>query len=458
MNTQMLLLKSEISTPAEETSDVVPTRILEVELGQPLRAISAFDDKTGRLYQRALCLIRLHTRPLGVVQVLIGESGVSADELAAHIWRSLQGPIIEHLCQDGLPPATALVGDGLCSTSVPRCSEEREKFLAHAPFVSVIVATRDRPDNIENCLHFLLALQYPRYEIIIVDNAPTTDATATLVQQVYKDMSQVRYVREDCPGLSQARNCGMMAAKGEILVFTDDDVTIDPNWLVELVRAFEGADDVACVTGLVLPLELETPAQHWFEEYGGFNKGFTRRNFDQKVNRSEMPLHPYTTGRFGTGANMAFTAAFLRGVGGFDPSLGAGSPTRGGEELAAFFQVITHGYKLIYEPAALVYHCHRRDYPGLRKQIYNYGLGLTAYLMKSVLDNPRLLFDLLTKLPYGLFFILSSRSPKNSKKSASYPQELTRLEFKGMLHGPLVYLRSRWATRHARKALRTSKG
>jgi len=236
------------------------------------------------------------------------------------------------------------------------------------------------------------------------------------------------------------------------VAFVDDDVVIDRYWLVELVRAFSRADRVACVTGLVLPVELETLPQLWIEEFGGFSKGFTRRIFDMAENHPKMPLYPYTAGRLGTGASMAFTAAFLRSVGGFDPALGPGSPAQGGEDLTLFFQAVTRGYKLVYEPAALVYHPHRRDYAGLQKQIYGYGVGLAAYLTRSMLDTPRFLLDLIPKLPYGLFFLLSARSPKNSKKSEGYPKELTMLERKGMLYGPFAYVRSRWAVRHPRKA------
>jgi cellulose synthase/poly-beta-1,6-N-acetylglucosamine synthase-like glycosyltransferase len=226
---------------------------------------------------------------------------------------------------------------------------------------------------------------------------------------------------------------------------------VDPYWLIELVRGFSVADNVGCVTGLVLPLELETAAQLWFEEFGGFNKGFTRRVYDMGKNHPKTPLYPYTAGRFGTGANMAFTAAFLDSAGGFDPALGTGTPAQNGEDLAAFFQVVVRGYTLVYTPAALLYHLHRRDYPGLYKQIYTYGVGLTAYLTKSVFDNPRLLFDLVTKIPYGLYFTLNARSPKNRKKSTQYPRELTRVELQGMLYGPLAYLRSRQASRDSGK-------
>jgi GT2 family glycosyltransferase len=448
----MLSRKREAADSVEHAPDFEPARILEVEIGQPLPDVSACDAQTGRHYRRALCLVRLHTQPLGLVELQLDEHGMSAEEYAAHIWKVLSEKITAHLREDGLPGVTRLSALGLPTSSIPACLEERARFVAQAPFVSVIVPTRDRPEQVGRCLQSLLALHYPCYEIIVVDNAPSSSATADLIQQSYGNVPQVRYVREDRPGSSWARNRGMMAARGEILAFADDDVVIDRYWLVELVRAFSRADGVACVTGLVLPVELETPPQFWIEEYGGFSKGFTRRIFDMAENHPKTPLYPYTAGRFGTGASMAFTAAFLRSVGGFDPALGPGSPAQGGEDLTLFFQAVTRGYKLVYESAALMYHPHRRDYSGLRKQIYQYGIGLAAYLTRSIEHTPRLLLDLVTKLPYGLFFILSARSPKNSKKSENYPQELTLLERKGMLYGPFAYVRSRWAIRKARKA------
>jgi hypothetical protein len=77
---------------------------------------------------------------------------------------------------------------------------------------------------------------------------------------------------------------------------------------------------------------------------------------------------------------MAFTADFLRSAGGFDPALGGNGPARCGEDIALFFQAVVRGYRLVYAPLSLAYHLHRRDYPGLQKQIYNYGVGLTTYV------------------------------------------------------------------------------
>jgi GT2 family glycosyltransferase len=308
----------------------------------------------------------------------------------------------------------------------------------------VVLSTRDRPDRLARCLSSLLSLHYPSYEVIVVDNAPATSATADLIQQRYADEPKIRYVREDRPGLSAGRNRGIVEARGDIIAFTDDDVAVDPYWLTGLVRGFSVTENVACVTSLILPLELETPAQLLFEEFGGFNKGFVQRVFDWRSRGKCGPLYPFTTGQLGTGAGMAFTAKFLQEEKGFDLALGAGSRTGGGEDLVAFFRVIARGNRLVYEPTSLAYHEHRRDYTSLQKQVYYYGVGLTAYLTRIVVGNPLLLFRIAIRVPQGLFFILNAQSSKNQKKSTHFPKELTNLERKGMLLGPLLYLRGRF--------------
>jgi GT2 family glycosyltransferase len=305
--------------------------------------------------------------------------------------------------------------------------------------VSVVVCAYNAAETLEECLTAIERQSYPDYEIIVVDNAPRTQATASLV----RDMTHVRYVREDCPGASLARNRGIMEAAGEIIAFTDDDALVDSRWLAELVVSFRRYEDVACSTGLVMPMEIETPSQEWFEQYGGFNRGFTRRVFDLRENRPRNPLYPFSAGIFGSGNNMAFKASFLRAIGGFDPALGPATLACAAEDLAAFFQVITRGAKLVYEPAAIVHHQHRLDHDALCKQMYGYGVGLTAYLTKCLLDNPKLMFDFVRKVPYGVCYALGVQRAKNAKKSRDYPQELTRLEREGMIHGPVAYIRGR---------------
>jgi GT2 family glycosyltransferase len=289
----------------------------------------------------------------------------------------------------------------------------------------------------------LLRLDYPHFEIVIADNGPSTNATANVVQTGFGHDPRIQYVALPRAGTSQARNRGIELAQGEIIAFCDDDVRHHPRWLMELVRGFEAGPRVACVTGLVLPQELETPPQLWIEQYGGYSKGFAPRIFDLADHMPHDRLFPFTTGRLGTGANMAFRTSILRSIGGFDAALGGGSPAIGGEDLALSFQVIAAGYQLVYQPAAVVYHPHYREYAALRKQMYGYGVGLAAYLTKCVIDHPSLALDILRKFPLGLAYVLSPRSPKNRKKSRTYPRDLTTIELKGMFRGPLAYLRGR---------------
>ncbi len=359
---------------------------------------------------------------------------------------------VSHLQQDNLPAIRKLGAEGLQTSHTPRCIEERERFLKEAPFVSVIVPTHERPERIPACLHALLALDYPHYEIIVVDNAPETDATASFMRENYHDLPQVRYVREERAGVSWARNRGVQAAKGEILAFADDDVIVDRYWLAELVKAFQITSNVGCVTGLILSAELETAAQILFEKHdeeSGYNDQwrFTRHIFTKQ----RRHVHLYKIALFGAGASMAFRADLLRNIGGFDPALGTKGLVQSGEDIAAYFKILMQGHDVVYEPASLVYHKNRREYAALYQQIYHYGIGATAYLTKNLLEHPQLMVDLFTKVPYDL--LMGTRSSKKKQPSVIYPKELAAMSRKGMLRGPFVYLKGRWVTRGQRKVL-----
>ena len=449
MDTDMAVTQQKISHIDDQLPDYIPVRIVEVELGQPLPTISAFDEKKGSYYQHARCLVRLHTQPLGLVDFTFETGELSPDDYASRIWQALGEQINTHLHADGLPEMAGLDAAGLESEQTPRCLHEREAFLQRAPFVSVVISTRDRPDRLARCLSALLALHYPGYEVIVVDNAPSTSATADFIRQTYADEPRIRYVREDHPGLPSGHNRGVLEARGEIIAFTDDDVVVDTCWLAGLARGFEVVENVACVTGLIVPLELETPAQFLFEAYGGFTRGFSRRIFDLREHRWKKPSYPYIVGACGGGASMAFTATFLRKEGGFDPALPLG------EDNVSFFLAIIHGYRLVYEPASLLYHQHRRDYTDLQKQLYVYGEGFTAYLTKIIIDHPLLIFDCLNKFVRSLLFLwrYGSPRPEDKQETVPYPQELKRLERKARLRGPLAYVRRRWAEGWTRQGL-----
>ena len=369
-------------------TDYIPASIFEIEISEALPIISTFRAETKEHYQRAWCVVRLHTQPLGVLELTTEDDIMTPQHYIPYIWNSFGEQINEHLSQDKLPTVDALTSKGIQTTSVPACRTAYEQFLAQAPFVSVVIATHDRPDSLTWCLQSLLALRYPRYELIIVDNAPSTAKTRELVEQAQQEAPWLRYLREDRPGVSWARNKGIDVAKGTIIVFTDDDVVVDTNWLGEMVRAFTYTDDVQCITGIVLPLEIETPAQCLFERYGSFPHNFKQEFFNMGKYRAKNLLFPFTAGSFGAGASMAFRADFIRSLGGFDPALGGIGPSKCGQDIDTFFNVIISGHTLVYTPSALLYHQHRRTIIALQKQIFNYGIGFTAYLTKNLLRRP----------------------------------------------------------------------
>jgi hypothetical protein len=140
---------------------------------------------------------------------------------------------------------------------------------------------------------------------------------------------------------------------------------------------------------------------------------------------------------------MAFRASVLSSIGGFDPLLGAGTPTRGGDDLAAFHAVVAAGHRLVYEPGALVWHRHHRAYRSLRNGMFGYGAGLTAYLTKTVFDRPASGLDVARRIPAGCRRAFHPRSPKNVRAPRTFPRELKWRERAGMLAGPFLYARSR---------------
>jgi GT2 family glycosyltransferase len=423
-----------------------PVWLVDLEAGgpPPEPPASASD---GQPYTRASVAVRVHGELVGVVDVDLDGGAADGEEVARRATEALRDRIDAHLERDGLAPGVYRNG------GPPRCLHEHRRFLERAPLVSIVIASRDGEATLADTLDSLMDLDYPVFEVIVVDNASRGDGVRGVVAEYEGAPHPVRYVREDRPGLALAHNSGLEHAAGTVVAFIDDDVIADPRWLAQIAKGFEAAPDVACVTGLILPAELESPAQLWVEGFWGFGKGFERRVFDD--NRpAEQPLYPFTAGVFGSGANMTFRTDVLRELGGFDPGLGTGSPALGGDDLAMFFSVVTSGRRLVYEPTAVVRHRHRRDYASLQRQAYGYGVGLTAYLVKTLIDEPRRALRLAAYAPRALSHILHPSSSKNATRPEGLPSELQWIERRGMLAGPLAYVRGR----RRRRALYARRG
>ncbi len=421
-----------------------PTAVGVVDLERSL-APSAPDGRPWGEGQRdALLLVRLHGEPLAVVHIDRDPSALGEQELAAELWRSAGREIREHVGRYGCAavPAgpDALIG-GFHDTA--RGCAGATPANPHAS-VAVIISTAGRAEQLARCIRSLLAQRRAELEVVVVDNRPAGGETRRTVQAIAELDPRVRYVPESRRGLSVARNRGVSETVADIVAFTDDDVVVDAGWLDWLLAPF-AEPGVAVSCGMVLPFELQTEAQKRFEQYAGFSKGLLRRSYDLQSGQAPgRLLYPFVNGSVGVGNNMAFRRAPLIAAGGFDPALGAGSPTGSCEETWAFSRAILRGERIVYEPRALCWHEHRKDGGSLREQVFGYGLGLGAILAKALLSDPRFYTAAARSLPIALEQRRSTRGAAHAEGHADggapeRPEELLRARREGILRGPLRY-------------------
>jgi GT2 family glycosyltransferase len=311
--------------------------------------------------------------------------------------------------------------------------------------VSIVVATKDRPADLQRCLESLAAQRSERrIEIIVVDNAAAVEREASAERRATADVVRrfpgVILISEQRAGLSYARNRGIAAATGDIVVTTDDDVTCPPNWIERLVAPF-GRADVMVVTGNVLPAALDTDAQRLFEAYGGLGRGFRPLIADGEWFSSGRRAVP--TWKLGCTANAAFRRRIFadRDIGLMDEALGAGTPTGCSEDTYLFYRVLKAGYAIVYEPSAMVWHHHRQTIRELRRQIYSYSKGHVAYQITTWLkDGDRRGF---VRIGYELPRTYFRRAWLRLRRRSDYPLTFIGLEVLGCLAGPFALWRSR---------------
>jgi len=324
----------------------------------------------------------------------------------------------------------------------PKATSAARPALSHDIGVSVIIPTCGRPEDLRRCLQAVEAQRGTRpLEVIVIDNRP---GPASPTVAVVREFEHVVLIEEGRPGLSYARNAGFAAASGAIAVAIDDDVIVPAGWLERLVAPF-ARPEVTAVTGHVLPIELDTPSQCLFEAYGGLGKGFERFERDGDWFRSRRVAVP--TWLLGATANAAFRAEVFADsrVGMLDEALGAGMPTGCSEDTYLFYRILKADGTIAYEPAAWVWHRHRRDLAALRAQIYSYSKGHIAYHLTTLFrdGDARALIRMFYSLPRTYL----GRAWYRLRGYSDYPLSLIALEIAGSLAGP-------WALWQARRRVR----
>lgn len=381
----------------------MPTAILQIELDAPPSALLV-----DRRYDSAMIVVRRRGRVWGRFDVAVADGVPDIEACANGVQAILRQRAATWRLEDylGQPPSTL-------------------------PAAAVAICTRERPDDLTRALGALVNLDPPPAGIIVIDNAPSSDRTAAVVSR----FAGVRYVREDRRGLDAARNRALREATTSIVAFTDDDAVPEPAWLAHLLAPFEDPR-VWCTTGLTLPLELETPAQEIFERYSTFVRGFDRQLFDGTRH------DPVSVARVGAGANMAVRRSVLTELGGFDEALDAGTATRSGGDHEMFGRILAAGHRIVYEPAAVSWHRHRRTCGELRETLHGYGVGVYAMWTRRLLRDrePGVLRHALGWLRHGQ---LPGLVRSLTRRPGSMPLHLLTAELRGCLAGPAAYLLAR---------------
>jgi glycosyltransferase involved in cell wall biosynthesis len=301
------------------------------------------------------------------------------------------------------------------------------------PASSVLICTRNRPQHLKRCLSFVAQLDFPNFEVVVVDNGSHDGAAERLAAE-----HGARYVVEEVVGLSRARNRGLEVCRGEFIAFIDDDAIPEADWLTQLVKAFE-TPEVMAVTGRVAhpddtPVGPNHPLYPRFIVAESAAAGIDRKtpNWFELVN----------FGGVGIGANMAFRRRGLQELKGFDLRLGRSAPLLGNEETYAFFSLVRRGYQVVYNPHAIVRHpcgALRRE---LRTRYLKDLYGSAAYASFLFFEEPdyrqATLECALRRVRQRLGRM--NGNGNGSKPPSRFPRSQLLL---AAVTGPLLYFRSR---------------
>lgn len=304
--------------------------------------------------------------------------------------------------------------------------------------VSAIVPTRNRPEILKRCLDSIVQSQsgYAYDELLIVDNSDD-EAKIRLNRQIAQELG-VLYCQEVRPGLSFARNAGIKAATGDIIVFADDDFVVKKDWIRNLVPNYAD-NEVMCCTGRMLPYRQDE-ASTVFNRTMGYDKGDRRRIFTaDDINLlkllktvtliGRMRLGDKTPVPWAVGAGFcSFRKCIFVKLGYFDEDLRVGTVSAG-EDMDMFYRILKSRYKIVYEPKAVVNHDDPQTMEGVLNKSHTYGLHRQAVFSKYRKDSYML------SLCLGSFFFSMFAWLRTTMKLEQEERKVIAAGMKGFFDG-----------------------
>lgn len=228
-----------------------------------------------------------------------------------------------------------------------------------SPFITVALCTHNHADRLVRTLADLAHLQPPTspWEFLVIDNASTDGTPALLATRDWRPHgAEVRIAREEKLGLSNARNRALQEARGEYLLFMDDDETPDPAWLTAYEQAMREHQPDA-LGGRIEVLFEDGARPHWLhDELLGF-LGKLDHGEARWLTERDTPIF---------GGNFAFRRSAFARIGHFDARLGRqGTANIGGEDTEIYRRLLEHGCRVRWVPQATIHH--RIQTPKLRR-------------------------------------------------------------------------------------------
>ncbi len=219
--------------------------------------------------------------------------------------------------------------------------------LPSYPKASVVVCSYNGGKTLERCLESLKEVDYPDYEVILVDDGSKDNTPEIAARHPW-----IVYIHQENKGLSFARNVGARAAKGEVIVYTDSDCMADPDWLYYLIGTLLSGE----YAGVGGP-NISPPAENWVQACVAAAPGGPSHVLLTDVVAEHIP-----------GCNMAFHRWAFEQVGGFDPEY-----RKAGDDVDFCWRLQQSGGVIAFSPAAIVWHYRRFTLQAFRKQQEGYG-------------------------------------------------------------------------------------